>query len=126
MTDEQFRAIRGLLVTIVILSCSPWHGNIYDRPSAVARRNDRVTVICARCRNTGWVCEEHDGRPRDGPHACDCGAAGGRGGLGAMRNQDALAQEVERRHSRMQGPHRAPEKSEGASLSNARAETVEE
>jgi hypothetical protein len=44
---------------------------------------------------------------------------------GAMRNQDALAQ-VQRRHSRMQGPHRAPEKLGGASLSDARAETVEE
>jgi hypothetical protein len=31
---------------------------------------------CARCRDTGWVCEDHDDRPwgRNGPGACDCGA----------------------------------------------------
>jgi hypothetical protein len=30
---------------------------------------------CARCHDTGWVCENHDDRPwGDGPGACDCGA----------------------------------------------------
>ena len=24
-----------------------------------------AVVICARCRNTGWVCETHDDRPMD-------------------------------------------------------------
>src|SRR5262245_52198832 len=33
-------------------------------------------VACFRCCNTGWVCEAHDNRPWDGPHACGCGAAG--------------------------------------------------
>jgi hypothetical protein len=33
-------------------------------------------VICARCCNTGWVCEAHDNRPWDGPHESGCGGAG--------------------------------------------------
>jgi|EndMetStandDraft_8_1072994.scaffolds.fasta_scaffold16872_4 hypothetical protein len=33
-------------------------------------------VACARCQDTYWVCEAHDDRPWDGPHACGCGAAG--------------------------------------------------
>jgi hypothetical protein len=33
-------------------------------------------VICARCCNTGWVCEAHDNRTWDGPHECGCGGAG--------------------------------------------------
>jgi hypothetical protein len=28
------------------------------------------------CKDSGWVCEDHPGRPWDGPHACPCGAAG--------------------------------------------------
>ena len=35
-----------------------------------------AVVICARCRNTGWVCEAHDNRPWDGPYACGCDAPG--------------------------------------------------
>jgi hypothetical protein len=31
---------------------------------------------CSRCRDTYWVCEAHDHRPRDGEHACGCGAPG--------------------------------------------------
>ena len=31
---------------------------------------------CARCRDTYWVCETHDDRPRDGEQACGCGGAG--------------------------------------------------
>ncbi len=33
-------------------------------------------MVCKRCDDSGWVCEEHPGRPRAGPHACNCGAAG--------------------------------------------------
>jgi hypothetical protein len=33
-------------------------------------------MICHRCEDTGWVCEEHPERPWEGPHACPCGAAG--------------------------------------------------
>jgi hypothetical protein len=31
---------------------------------------------CARCADTGWVCETHIMKPWDGPEACGCGAAG--------------------------------------------------
>jgi len=31
---------------------------------------------CSLCRDCGWVCEDHPGRPRDDPHACSCGGAG--------------------------------------------------
>ena len=32
---------------------------------------------CTLCEDSGWICEEHPGRPwGDGPHACPCGAAG--------------------------------------------------
>ena len=31
---------------------------------------------CLLCEDTGWVCENHPDRPRDGPRACDCGGAG--------------------------------------------------
>jgi hypothetical protein len=30
----------------------------------------------ARCDNCRWVCEDHRGRPWDGPRACTCGGAG--------------------------------------------------
>jgi hypothetical protein len=33
-----------------------------------------IEVACARCCNTGWVCEAHDDRPWDGPRGC--GGAG--------------------------------------------------
>ena len=35
-----------------------------------------IPMECERCRNTSWVCEDHPQRPRDGPRACGCGAAG--------------------------------------------------
>jgi len=31
---------------------------------------------CTLCDDTGWVCEEHQDQPWEGPHACSCGAAG--------------------------------------------------
>ena len=31
---------------------------------------------CLVCESTGWVCETHPDQPWDGPHACNCGAAG--------------------------------------------------
>jgi hypothetical protein len=34
------------------------------------------SVRCSRCDGTGWVCETHILRPREGPKACGCGAAG--------------------------------------------------
>jgi hypothetical protein len=34
------------------------------------------TMACDLCEDCGWVCEEHPGRPWEGPHACTCGAAG--------------------------------------------------
>jgi hypothetical protein len=37
---------------------------------------EEAVVICARRRNTGWVCEAHNDRPWEGPHACGCGAPG--------------------------------------------------
>jgi hypothetical protein len=33
-------------------------------------------TVCKRCDDSGWVCEEHPGRPWAGLHACNCGAAG--------------------------------------------------
>jgi len=35
-----------------------------------------MTMRCARCDGTGWVCETHISRPWEGPNACGCGAAG--------------------------------------------------
>jgi hypothetical protein len=51
------------------------HLSIVIAMCALAASNEAV-VICARCRNTGWVCEAHDDRPWDGPHACGCDAPG--------------------------------------------------
>jgi hypothetical protein len=31
---------------------------------------------CARCDDTGWVCEAHIMRPWNGPNACNCSAPG--------------------------------------------------
>jgi hypothetical protein len=33
-------------------------------------------MTCGLCEDTGWVCENHPGKPWDGDHACGCGAAG--------------------------------------------------
>jgi hypothetical protein len=33
-------------------------------------------VKCARCLDTGWVCETHDHLPWGGANACGCGMAG--------------------------------------------------
>jgi hypothetical protein len=35
-----------------------------------------AVMTCGLCENTGWVCENHPGKPWDGDHACGCGAAG--------------------------------------------------
>jgi hypothetical protein len=32
--------------------------------------------MCTRCRDTYWVCEDHDDRPWSGESACGCGGAG--------------------------------------------------
>src|SRR3954452_24575243 len=34
------------------------------------------TQFCAICDDTGWVCEDHPGRPWTAEHACGCGGAG--------------------------------------------------
>ena len=31
---------------------------------------------CLLCEDCGWVCEMHQDKPWEGPHACTCGAAG--------------------------------------------------
>jgi hypothetical protein len=31
---------------------------------------------CFRCKNTRWVCEDHQNKPWEGKWACACGAAG--------------------------------------------------
>jgi len=31
---------------------------------------------CTHCEDVGWVCEDHPEKPWEGPHACNCGAAG--------------------------------------------------
>jgi hypothetical protein len=36
----------------------------------------KAHVKCARCLDTGWVCETHDDGPWDGENACGCGMAG--------------------------------------------------
>jgi hypothetical protein len=33
-------------------------------------------MICLRCEDCGWVCENHPDRPWEGSHACPCGGAG--------------------------------------------------
>jgi hypothetical protein len=33
-------------------------------------------MTCGLCGDTGWVCENHPGKPWDGDQACGCGAAG--------------------------------------------------
>jgi hypothetical protein len=35
-----------------------------------------ITMNCPQCEDCGWICEEHPGRPWEGPHTCTCGAAG--------------------------------------------------
>jgi hypothetical protein len=35
-----------------------------------------MTAKCTLCEDSGWVCEEHPGRPWEGPNACPCGAPG--------------------------------------------------
>jgi len=35
-----------------------------------------MTIPCATCRDTFWVCEDHPDKPWDGEDACGCGAAG--------------------------------------------------
>jgi hypothetical protein len=41
-------------------------------------RTERAKLehACPCCDGTGWVCEEHQDQPWEGPHACTCGAAG--------------------------------------------------
>jgi hypothetical protein len=31
---------------------------------------------CSLCEDCAWVCETHPGRPWEGDHVCNCGAAG--------------------------------------------------
>jgi hypothetical protein len=54
-------------------------------PSRSTRRNCDTTsaqsldgrgMKCARCEDSGWVCENHPQRPWQGEHACECGGAG--------------------------------------------------
>jgi hypothetical protein len=33
-------------------------------------------MTCARCKDSGWVCERHSESPWDGDQACRCGAPG--------------------------------------------------
>jgi hypothetical protein len=35
-----------------------------------------MTIKCAVCMDTFWVCENHPAKPWDGPSACGCGGAG--------------------------------------------------
>jgi hypothetical protein len=39
-------------------------------------RRYKVSMTCLLCDDTGWVCEAHQDQPWEGPHACQCGAAG--------------------------------------------------
>lgn len=32
-------------------------------------------MTCLVCEDCGWVCEVHQDQPREGQHACTCGAA---------------------------------------------------
>ncbi|HYD66144.1 hypothetical protein [Azospirillum sp.] len=48
-----------------------------EKARALARaERDRLEHACPGCDGTGWVCEDHQDQPWDGPHACSCGAAG--------------------------------------------------
>ena len=35
-----------------------------------------LVIVCWQCDGSGWVCESHPERPREGGRACGCGAAG--------------------------------------------------
>jgi hypothetical protein len=41
-----------------------------------SRRGAIRLIKCSLCQDCGWVCENHPGRPWEGPHACNCGGAG--------------------------------------------------
>ncbi|WP_271604939.1 hypothetical protein [Bradyrhizobium sp. CCBAU 11434] len=46
------------------------HGQEIDEEPAT------MSVTCATCDGTGWVCENHPDRPWEGPRARGCGGAG--------------------------------------------------